>query len=163
MIFDLIEHHNIRTLKTQFAYDLWGDTINVASRMESASLPGRIQLSRSSYERVYDIVGFSFEERLINVKGKGECVAYLLDEKHHINPIIYLAPSLTDILCNSSVEKQSSESSIEVYKTIVEEKSFKQDPVIMSKEILPAGTEEVVQNSINNNSETLLQQEGLNC
>ena len=69
----------------KFAYDLWGDTINTASRMESTSLPGRIQISRSTYGRVYDL--FEFEERLIEVKGKGECQTYLLKEKHHENPI----------------------------------------------------------------------------
>ena len=50
--------------------------------MESNSKPGRIQVSRSTYERVHDL-GFEFEERSIEVKGKGVMRAYLIHEKHH--------------------------------------------------------------------------------
>ncbi|EFC35253.1 predicted protein, partial [Naegleria gruberi] len=71
----------------KFAYDLWGDTINTASRMESTGVPGRIQISRATYERVFDL-GYEFEEReSIYVKGKGEMKTYLLKDKHHDNPI----------------------------------------------------------------------------
>lgn len=63
------------------------DTINTASRMESNSKPGRIQLSRSSYERVYDL-GYHFEERKIDVKGKGISQTYLLDNKHHETAVL---------------------------------------------------------------------------
>ena len=66
----------------KFAYDFWGDTINTASRMESNSKPGRIQLSRPSYERVHDL-GLEFEERNLDVKGKGMCSTYLLKDHHH--------------------------------------------------------------------------------
>ncbi|EFC42124.1 predicted protein [Naegleria gruberi] len=69
----------------KFAYDLWGDTINTASRMESTGVPGRIQISRTTYERVYDL-GFEFDERQVEVKGKGRMQAYLLNSKHHTNP-----------------------------------------------------------------------------
>ncbi|EFC47659.1 predicted protein [Naegleria gruberi] len=70
----------------KFAYDMWGDTINVASRMESTSLPGRIQVSRSTYERVYDM-GYEFEERRIEVKGKGSTQTYMLNNMYHKNPL----------------------------------------------------------------------------
>ncbi|EFC38255.1 predicted protein [Naegleria gruberi] len=65
--------------------------------MESNSIPGRIQISRSTYERVYDL-GFTFEERHLNVKGKGECIAYMLHEKHHTPALV---PSFTDMLRTS--------------------------------------------------------------
>jgi len=64
---------------------LWGDTINVASRMESTGKPGRIQVSRSTYERVYDL--FEFEEGEQQVKGKGTMKTYMLSAKHHLNPV----------------------------------------------------------------------------
>jgi len=49
--------------------------------MESNSENGRIQVSRSTYERVYDM-GFEWDERTIDVKGKGSMQAYLLKKKH---------------------------------------------------------------------------------
>ncbi|EFC40344.1 predicted protein [Naegleria gruberi] len=70
----------------KFAYDLWGDAVNTASRIESTSLSGRIQISRSTYERVHDL-GFEFEERYIEVKGKGMTTCYLLNDKHHTKPL----------------------------------------------------------------------------
>jgi class 3 adenylate cyclase len=45
----------------KFFYDVWGDAVNVASRIESTSVPGRIQISGEVYERLKD--DFSFESR----------------------------------------------------------------------------------------------------
>ena len=55
--------------------------------MESTSLPGRIQISRTTYQRVYDI-GFDFEQRSVEVKGKGVCETYLLKDKHHAKTLV---------------------------------------------------------------------------
>ena len=62
---------------SKFIYDLWGDTVNLASRMESTGVPGGIQVTRSVYERLKD--HFEFESRgLVKVKGKGEIETWLL-------------------------------------------------------------------------------------
>jgi class 3 adenylate cyclase len=62
---------------TKFIYDLWGDTVNLASRMESTGVPGQIQVTRAVYERLKD--SYEFETRgMVQVKGKGEIEAWLL-------------------------------------------------------------------------------------
>ncbi len=61
----------------KFIYDLWGDTVNVASRMESTGVPGRIQVSENTYLRLRQ--SFDFEERgLTPIKGKGTLRTYWL-------------------------------------------------------------------------------------
>jgi adenylate cyclase len=61
----------------KFTYDLWGDTVNVASRMESHGAPGQIQVSATTYALLKD--EFEFEARgPITIKGKGEMLTYWL-------------------------------------------------------------------------------------
>jgi class 3 adenylate cyclase len=63
--------------RSKFAYDLWGDTVNTASRMESHGVTGCIQVTARAYERLKD--GYRFERRgPIPVKGKGEMITYFL-------------------------------------------------------------------------------------
>ena len=67
--------------KSKFIYDLWGDTVNIASRMESHGEPGKIQISRRLYEVLQE--EFNCEPRgLIEIKGKRPMQTYfLLSEK----------------------------------------------------------------------------------
>lgn len=61
----------------KFIYDLWGDTVNIASRMESQGIPGVIQVSEATYELLQS--QFVFERRgIMEIKGKGQMVTYLL-------------------------------------------------------------------------------------
>ncbi|MCL1475458.1 adenylate/guanylate cyclase domain-containing protein [Argonema antarcticum] len=61
----------------KFSYDLWGDTVNTASRMESHGIPGSIQVTASTYQLLRD--KYLFEERgRIPIKGKGEMTTYFL-------------------------------------------------------------------------------------
>ena len=70
--------------RRKFAYDLWGDTVNVASRMESHGLPGKIQVTEATYLQLKD--HYELESRgKIPVKGRGELETYfLLGEKTKI-------------------------------------------------------------------------------
>ena len=61
----------------KFAYDLWGDTVNTASRMESHGAPGSIQVSASTYALLRDRYTFG-ESQVTEVKGKGAVETYLL-------------------------------------------------------------------------------------
>jgi class 3 adenylate cyclase len=61
----------------KFIYDVWGDTVNTASRLESAGVPGRIQVSRPTYELLSR--AFSFDHRgEVELKGKGLVDTYLV-------------------------------------------------------------------------------------
>jgi adenylate cyclase len=63
--------------RRKFAYDVWGDTVNVASRLESLGEPGRIQVSEATYERLGQ--AFQFEERhSLQIKGRSEIGAWWL-------------------------------------------------------------------------------------
>jgi adenylate cyclase len=65
---------------TKFSYDLWGNTVNTASRMESTSKPGRVQVSPATYEAIKD--DFTLEDGgLMECKGLGEILTHLLISK----------------------------------------------------------------------------------
>jgi len=61
----------------KFAYDLWGDTVNLASRMEAHAPANGILVTAATYERLRGAYTFK-PGRVIRVKGKGEVLTYLL-------------------------------------------------------------------------------------
>ncbi|MEO0408113.1 MAG: adenylate/guanylate cyclase domain-containing protein [Cyanobacteria bacterium P01_A01_bin.135] len=64
--------------KKTFAFDLWGHTVNLASRMEETSLPGRIQVAGDVYEALHN--RFQFERRgVVSIQGLGMLETYFLD------------------------------------------------------------------------------------
>lgn len=67
--------------KKKFIYDLWGDSVNIASRMESSGEPGQIQVSQATYFLLREH-GYALEQRgQIEVKGKGLMMTYWLRAK----------------------------------------------------------------------------------
>lgn len=71
--------------RRKFIYDLWGDTVNMASRMESQGVPGEIQVTSRARDRLVD----TFELRprgTVDVKGKGPMDTYLLVGPRSIEP-----------------------------------------------------------------------------
>jgi class 3 adenylate cyclase len=63
----------------KFQYDIWGDTVNTASRMESSGEPGKVNISEATYELVKNEPGFSFTSRgRVQAKGKGEMEMYFV-------------------------------------------------------------------------------------
>ncbi|XP_023655521.1 adenylate cyclase type 6 [Paramormyrops kingsleyae] len=61
-------------------YDIWGNTVNVASRMDSTGVPDRIQVTTDLYQ-VLDSKGYQLEFRgVVKVKGKGEMTTYFLND-----------------------------------------------------------------------------------
>ena len=72
--------------RSRFIYDLWGDAVNVASRMESTGLKGAIQVTRGTYERIKD--QFDCKSMgTVNVKGKGQIeIWHVMDESRGVAP-----------------------------------------------------------------------------
>ena len=63
----------------KFAYDIWGDTVNTASRMESSGAPGKVNISSTTYELIKD--KFNCQHRgKVSAKGKGEIDMYFVEK-----------------------------------------------------------------------------------
>ena len=67
----------------KFQYDIWGDTVNTASRMESNGQAGKVNISQATYELLKDDPDFTFESRgKIEAKGKGEMEMWFVQLKN---------------------------------------------------------------------------------
>jgi class 3 adenylate cyclase len=72
----------------KFIYDVWGDTVNVASRMESLGIPGRVQVTQAVVDRLHG--GFRVVPRgMVDVKGKGLMPTYFVEG---LGDVVELAP-----------------------------------------------------------------------
>jgi class 3 adenylate cyclase len=64
---------------SKFQYDIWGDAVNIASRMESAGVVGRVNISKSTYDIIKDDPDLTFEARgKVEAKGKGSLYMWLV-------------------------------------------------------------------------------------
>ena len=63
----------------KFAYDIWGDTVNLASRMEASCEPGNVNISRSTYELTKDAFSFTCRGK-ITTKDNEEVDMYFVDK-----------------------------------------------------------------------------------
>ncbi len=64
----------------KFAYDIWGDTVNTASRMESSGEVGKVNVSESTYTLTQDKFNFTYRGK-VAAKGKGEISMYFVEQK----------------------------------------------------------------------------------
>lgn len=64
--------------KKKYAYDIWGNTVNIASRMESNGQPGKVNVSASTYELIKDVYHCSYRGK-ISAKNIGEIDMYFVD------------------------------------------------------------------------------------
>jgi class 3 adenylate cyclase len=66
----------------KFQYDIWGDTVNTAARMESSGEAGKVNISESTYDLIKEVEEFAFKSRgKIAAKGKGELEMYFVEQK----------------------------------------------------------------------------------
>ena len=66
--------------KNKFAYDIWGDAVNTASRMESSGVPGKVNISGATYELIKDKFRCTYRGK-VKAKNKGEIDMYIVEEE----------------------------------------------------------------------------------
>jgi len=69
--------------KKKYAYDIWGSTVNIASRMESNGEPGKVNISSATYELIKDYYECSYRGK-ISAKNIGEIDMYFIEHEHSI-------------------------------------------------------------------------------
>ena len=75
--------------KKKYAYDIWGSTVNIASRMESNGEPGKVNISSATYELIKDYYECSYRGK-ISAKNIGEIDMYFIDHEHTIPKTLLL-------------------------------------------------------------------------
>jgi adenylate cyclase len=75
--------------KKKYAYDIWGSTVNIASRMESNGEPGKVNISSATYEWIKDYYECSYRGK-ISAKNIGEIDMYFIEHEHTIPKTLLL-------------------------------------------------------------------------
>ena len=75
--------------KKKYAYDIWGSTVNIASRMESNGEPGKVNISSATYELIKDYYECSYRGK-ISAKNVGEIDMYFIEHEHTIPKTLLL-------------------------------------------------------------------------
>lgn len=75
--------------KKKYAYDIWGSTVNIASRMESNGEPGKVNISSATYELIKDYYECSYRGK-ISAKNIGEIDMYFIEHEHAIPKTLLL-------------------------------------------------------------------------
>jgi class 3 adenylate cyclase len=66
--------------KNKFAYDIWGDAVNTASRMESSGIPGQVNISGFTFEYIRDHFQCTYRGK-VSAKNKGEIDMYIVERE----------------------------------------------------------------------------------
>jgi class 3 adenylate cyclase len=85
--------------KNKFAYDIWGDAVNTASRMESSGIPGKVNISGTTYELVKDHFTCTYRGQ-IEAKNKGKIGMYIVESMVDEKPVPEFSEILKDIKNN---------------------------------------------------------------
>ncbi|GFY79714.1 hypothetical protein TNIN_393241 [Trichonephila inaurata madagascariensis] len=90
-------------------YDIWGNTVNVASRMDSTGLPNHIQVTEEVYNLLKDTYVFQCRG-IVKVKGKGDMTTYFLIRKKQPNEMQQNEPSVSNVERNDACQNVQKES-----------------------------------------------------
>ena len=94
--------------KKKYAYDIWGSTVNIASRMESNGEPGQVNISASTYELIKDKYNCKYRGK-IYAKNVGEVDMYFIDEVVNEKEVVEIEPKVK-VLAESSENKMDIDS-----------------------------------------------------
>ncbi len=86
----------------KFAYDIWGDTVNCAARLEAASEPGKINISETTYQLIKGEYNCNFRGE-IEAKNRGKLKMYLLVNRKSIGILKFMPDHLSGLPCISPI------------------------------------------------------------
>lgn len=116
----------------KFQYDIWGDTVNIASRMESSGTPGEVNISRTTYELIKNEPELEFVSRgKVNTKGKGDLEMFYVRARS-IQSILETEPKLP--VSSDVSDRQSTIPDFSVEKKSQTKKSAKKLRILLAED-----------------------------